>query len=141
MANDDIFQQADRLMKRHRVFVAAGACNPESDSTGVEAEELPILTEVVAESPEPPPPPALLREQIEALAREVLYERLPVQRQALADELNAWLDSELPPAIMRVLDGITDQLVAQVTLEAKAALLPRLQAALESSALPADTDG
>jgi hypothetical protein len=106
----------------------------------VDSDDLPVLTEVVdgsadllvAGMPSDSAPPILAPERIDALAREMLFERLPVQRQALADELTSWLDGELPQVIMRVLDGITDQLVAQVTAEARAALLPRLQAALEA---------
>jgi hypothetical protein len=138
--SDDILSQADRLMKRHRVFVAAGARAPEPERAATESEELPVLTEVV-EGSTAPAPALLAPERIEAMARELLFDRLPVQRQAIADELAAWLDDELPQVVMRVLDGITDQLVTQVTLEARAALLPRLQAAIEAEAPPADVSG
>lgn len=138
--HDDILHQADRLMKRHRVFVAAGAKAPEPEAAAADSEELPVLTEVVEENPAAVPP-VLAPDRIEALARELLFDRLPVQRQAIADELAAWLDGELPQVVMRVLDGLTDQLVAQVTLEARAALLPRLQAAIEAEAPPADIGG
>lgn len=136
---DDLLRQADRLMKRHRVFVAAGAQAPEA-AEAVPPEELPVLTDVVEQVAEPTPV-TFTSEQLAALAQELLYERLPLQRQALADELAAWLDNELPQVVMRVLDGVTDQLVAQVTREATAALLPRLQSALDESPPPAEAKG
>jgi hypothetical protein len=138
---DDVLQQANQLMRRHRSFVAGGALPTEPPPT--DRDDLPVLTEVVEsadmpllDSPGPESPPAVAPERIEALAREMLFERLPVQRQALAEELAAWLDSELPQVIMRVLDGVTDQLVARIADESRAALLPRLQAALEEEEVP-----
>lgn len=129
----ELLEKADALMRRHRVFVAGGA-HTAAVPTAPEAEDIPVLTEVVpakATAAELPPSP-LAPDRVETLARELLFERLPIQRQALAEELAAWLDAELPQVVMGVLDGITDQLVAQVAAEARAALLPRLQAALEA---------
>ena len=70
------------------------------------------------------------------MARELLFDRLPRQRQALAEELSAWLDDELPQIVLRVLDGVTDQLIEQVTAEARAALLPKLQMVIEDQSQP-----
>lgn len=137
---EDILDKADALMRRRRVFVAGAAAD--TLSAADEADDLPVLTEVVAAIP-PPDPAATLTiapDRIETLARELLFERLPAQRQALADELAGWLDAELPQVVMRVLDGVTDQLVAQVTAEARAALLPRLQAAVEAEPPPPAAD-
>lgn len=127
-ADDDLIVRADSLMRR-RTFVAGGV----RTTSMAEGDDLPVLTEIVtgplvAPASEQAIPP----ERIEAMARELLFERLPLQRQALAEELTAWLDAELPQVVMRVLDGVTDLIVAQVTQEARAALLPRLQAALEA---------
>lgn len=98
-------------------------------------DDVPILTQVVAgtllpeadKAPQPIPP-----DRVEARARELLFDRLPVQRQALADEMAAWLDAELPRIVQRVMEDVTGQLVAQVTAEARSTLLPHLQAALEA---------
>jgi hypothetical protein len=133
---DDVLQQANKLMLRHRSFVAGAATEPPP----AETDDLPVLTEVVdagsapvAEEPATAPLPP---DRIEALARELLFDRLPVQREALANEMSAWLDQELPQVVMRVLDGLADQMIAQVTAEARAALLPRMQAALEEESQP-----
>lgn len=143
---NDVLQQANQLMQRHRSFVAGGARSP-VPLPASEIDDLPVLTEVVDNPAVAPLPelepvaitqPEIAPERIEALARELLFERLPVQRQALADELAMWLDRELPQVVMRVLDGVTDHLIAQVTAEARAALLPRMQSALEEEP-PAST--
>ncbi len=121
---DDLMGKADALMRRHRVFVAGA---PEQHSLlAVEGDDVPVLTEVVdATTP-------ATADEMEAHLRELLFDHLAVQRAALAEELAVWLDTELPRVVMAVLDGVTDHLVAQVTAEARAALLPRLQAALEA---------
>ncbi|HEY3432365.1 MAG TPA: hypothetical protein VGK09_07440 [Rhodocyclaceae bacterium] len=83
-------------------------------------EDVPLLTEVVetlpttaAENAEPAS--TLLTGEIQA---------------ALSQELEDWLDMHLTEAVLRVLDGVADQLVARITQEARQDLLPRLQAAL-----------
>lgn len=141
--NRDLLVQADKLMRRHRVFLA-GATAP-ATTPAEEVEDLPVLTEVVqpAESGpiEPQAVAAVAPEQIEARARELFFERLPQQREALAAELAAWVDAELPQVVIRALDGMTDQLIAQVTAEARNVLLPRLQATLEDEPPPAAEGG
>jgi hypothetical protein len=132
---DDVLDKADALMRRHRVFVA-GAPQQPSLLAEPESEDIPVLTEVVDATATMPP-----TEDVDAKLQDLLAERLAAQRQLLADELAAWLDTELPRLVMFVLDGVTDQLVAQVTAEARAALLPRLQAALETSAAPPPAEG
>jgi len=140
---DSILQKANNLMQRHRVFVAGAFRHTAASEAKAENDDLPVLTEVVTGITDESATPQAIEqaiadsrqiapERVEALARELLFERLPTQRQALADELVSWLDHELPLVVMRVLDGITDQLVIQVTAEARAALLPRLQAALDT---------
>lgn len=145
--SDDLLQQANQLMRRHRSFVAGGAQSAMAEVSSTDRDDLPVLTEVVEGPAEGSSPdacgvesqPVVAPERIEALALEMLFERLPVQRQALAEELAKWLDSDLPQVIMRVLDGITDQLVAQIADEARAALLPRLQAGLEEEQAPSSS--
>ncbi|MDP2811052.1 MAG: hypothetical protein Q8O34_12960 [Rhodocyclaceae bacterium] len=140
---DDLLDKADALIRRRRIFIAgAGGAASENTpaepgqgpSSAAEADDVPVLTRVVTdavisgtENPQTIPP-----DRIEALARELLFDRLPAQREALADELAAWLDTDLSQVVLRVMDGITDQMVAQVTAEARSILLPRLQAALEA---------
>jgi hypothetical protein len=151
--NDNIIEQANKLMRR-RVFVASGAQPPQppaapepasADAPAVEVDDLPVLTEVF-EPPEAPaveaepPEPVIPQEMIDARAAELLHAHLPFQRQAVADEVAAWLDAELPQVVMRVLDGLTDQIIGRVTEEAKAVLIPRLQDALEADNIPLESD-
>ncbi len=132
--SDRVIEQADSFMRRHGIAAAP------TDKGGAQDDGLPVLTDIIgtalAPTPEPAPPqappaPMLPPDRVEALAREMLFDRLPGQRQALAEELAAWLDDELPQIVLRVLDGVTDQLVDQVTAEARTILLPRLQMIIE----------
>ena len=118
---DDLLQKADALMRRHRVFVA-GAAEKDDEAAPAGGDDVPVLTEVVngdavAESARP------------------VHTSVPISKlhSALAFELEAWLDEELPLHVMRVLDGITDQLIIQLSLKARAELLPRLQSILEAT--------
>jgi len=139
-ANDDIIDHANKLMRR-RVFVASGAQPPSpppvvEPPTPVDTDDLPVLTEIVNEEAPAvaaePVEPVIPQTAIDARAAEMLAARLPFQRQAMADELTAWLDRELPQVVMHVVDGLTDRLVEHVTEAAKAALLPKLQDALDA---------
>lgn len=133
---DDLLGKADALMRRHRVFVA-GAPQQQNLLREAESDDLPVLTEVVDANAAQ----AAAVADLEARMREMLFEHLAVQRAALGEELAAWLDTELPRVVMSVLDGVTDQIVAQVTAEARAALLPRLQSALEAEETPPPVAG
>jgi hypothetical protein len=149
--NDNLIEKANTLMRR-RVFVAGGARSPVPttppvvETPAVENEDLPVLTEVFVPPPEmppievEPPEPVIPQETIDARAVELLQAQLPFQRQALADELAAWLDNELPQVVTRVLDGVTDQIIGQVTEAARAALLPRLQDVLEADTISLGED-
>jgi cell wall assembly regulator SMI1 len=75
------------------------------------------------------PPPV---RDIEDVLHERLAAALPQQRELLRRELATWLDEQLPQLVMRVLDGVSDQLVAQINTQARMTLLPKLQAALEA---------
>lgn len=121
-SDDDVLQKADAFMRRHRVFVA-GAAAPAADKpeleppTPEEDADIPVLTEVVAAEPG-------------SAAAAIDPDQL---RTALAAELDAWLDERLPAHVMRVLDGITDQMIGHVSEKARSELLPRLQARLEAA--------
>ena len=121
-SDDDVLQKADAFMRRHRVFVAGATPQPVEEAVPAPAPEddadIPVLTEVVAEIE-----PATELPSID-----------PVQLQtAVAAELDAWLDEQLPGHVMRVLDGITDQMIGQLSEKARGELLPRLRALLEAA--------
>jgi hypothetical protein len=132
---DDILDKADSLMRRHRAFVAGDSPAPGTARAAAlsEAEDLPVLTEVVGdtESSTAPTPSAVT--DIDALLRDRISALQPHQRELLRRELATWLDEQLPQLVMRVLDGVTDQLVAQINTQARVSLLPKLQAVLEYS--------
>lgn len=143
MADDrDILNQADRLMRRHRIFVAGSQASVTAQSEPI--DDLPVLTDMVA-APEAglvdvPAVPAISTEAIEqraqVLAHEFMLERLSAQRLTIEKEVAAWLDTELPHIVMYVVDGLTDQLVAQVTAAVRLELLPKLQLAVEAESQP-----
>jgi len=144
MSDDhDILGQADRLMRRNRVFVAGSQASATAPAAPV--DDLPVLTDMVmtpaVEAPvEPPPAPviplATIEERAQVLAHEYMLERLAAQRQTIEKEVVAWLDTELPHIVMYVVDGLTDQLVAQVTAAVRLELLPKLQLAVEAESQP-----
>lgn len=80
-------------------------------------EDVPLLTDVVDEAALPPPTyaPSTLSAEVQA---------------DLSRELEAWLDMHLTGAVLKVLDNLADQLVARISEQARADLLPRLQAVL-----------
>jgi len=126
MAQDeDLLQKADALMRRHRVFVA-GAVVPHE--TAADTEDVPVLTEIVDPGAAASAVPAAIEDAMAA------------QHAAMAAELERWLDTELPQHVMRVLDGVTDQLIAQLSLKAKAELLPKLLNILSAPELPTEPD-
>lgn len=141
MSDDkDVLSQADRLMRRHRVFVA-GSQAP-LDAPSYPLDDLPVLTDMVAPedaAPTPPVPvisPKAIEERAQVLAHEFMLERLSAQRATIEKEVVAWLDSELPHIVMYVVDGLTDQLVAQITAAVRLELMPKLQLAIEAESQP-----
>lgn len=131
--NDDLLDKADALMRRHRVFVA-GANDPAfaepADSDASADEDVPVLTDVVG------PDAVAAAPSIEAVDLDAL-------RTALAAALDAWVDTELPLHVQRVLDGVTDQLILQLSDKSRSELLPQLQALVASAgqgAKPAAAD-
>jgi hypothetical protein len=115
--SDLVLQKADALMRRHRVFIAGGAAENQLPDEARDTEptvdllpddeNIPLLTEVVpADSAQP--------------------NALEAQRQEFADALETWLDEALPQAILKVMDGISDQLIAELRTQARDELLSRL---------------
>ena len=127
-ADDNLLLKADALMRRHRVFVA-GAEEKDEEVAITGHDDVPVLTDVVSAD-------AAL-ESVPSVRTSVDLSRL---RNALAFELETWLDEELPQHVMRVLDGVTDQLIIQLSLKARSELLPRLQSILESAEEAATPD-
>ncbi|HEY6896051.1 MAG TPA: hypothetical protein VI279_02220 [Rhodocyclaceae bacterium] len=105
----DILSVADAFMNRRR--------------TPVE-DDVPVLTEVVDQ-------PSTVTPAAEALAPPPLLDE--TRKQALQRELEEWLDLQMPQVVLRVLDGVADQMIGHLGEQARAVLLPRLLAALEGA--------
>lgn len=114
MSERDVIDQADALINRHRPL--PGSAHPQSE------EGIPVLTEVVD----------LQTGNIAPVAADTQA----AVRAALARELEAWLDEKLPEAVLRIIDGLSDQMISQVAAQARLELLPRLKDALESGSKP-----
>ena len=120
MADDnteDLLRKADALIRRSRVFVA-GASGPTTPPTPPD-DDLPTLTDVVSE-----------QEAALATAPPHMQQHLD----ALREELSLWLVQELPQAVLKVTDGLADQLMGELTHQAERNLLPRLIARLDGTA-------
>jgi hypothetical protein len=117
----DLLRKADALIRRTRVFVAGSAATepppPQTDSPA--DDDVPVLTDVVT-----------ARDAALATAPPHLQEDLD----ALREELSRWLEQELPHAVLKVTDGLADQLMGELTHQAEKNLLPRLIARLDGSA-------
>ena len=128
MADDnteDLLRKADALMRRTRVFVAGSS--PAAAAPAAPAEDdLPVLTDVVTE-------------QDAALATAPPH--MQQHLDALREELSRWLEQELPDAVLKVTDGLADQLMAELTHQAEKNLLPRLVARLDGTAANSEAAG
>lgn len=128
MADDnteDVLRKADALIRRTRIFVAGSS--PEAAPVPPPEDDLPVLTDVVTE-----------QEAALATAPPHMQQHLD----ALREELSRWLEQELPHAVLKVTDGLADQLMGELTHQAEKKLLPRLIARLDGtpagSAVPKD---
>jgi len=120
MADDntaDLLRKADALIGRTRVFVA-GSSALTTQPTPAD-DDLPVLTDILTE-----------REAALATAPPHMQQHLD----ALREELSRWLDQELPQAVLKVTDGLADQLMGELTHQAEKNLLPRLLARLDGTA-------
>jgi hypothetical protein len=113
---EDVLRKADALIQRTRVFVAGAS--PEAAQTPPPEDDLPVLTDIVTE-----------HEAALATAPPHMQQHLD----ALREELSRWLDQELPQAVLKVTDGLADQLMGELTHQAEKNLLPRLIARLDGT--------
>lgn len=113
MSANDVLDQADALMRRHRSFVAraAGAAAVASPAdVAPDDAGIPVLTEVV---------PAAT----DALAPQNVAAMLDALRDEVDSAAAAWLAEALPAAVANA----GQQILAELDLQARGALLPRLQ--------------
>lgn len=115
-----VLAQADALMRRHRVFIAGGNAAAEAtENPPSQEDDIPVLTEVVAEaiaesSQNESPPPVPVQELLDS------------QRAKIEQTIEQWLDEKLPEEVLRVMDGISDQLIGSLVTRMRNELLPQL---------------
>ena len=121
MAEDEtteLLQKADALIRRTRVFVAGSPLTVSDPAPELPEEDLPVLTEIVTDD-----------EAALATAPPHMQHHLD----ALREELSRWLEQELPQAVLKVTDGLADQLMGELTHQAEKNLLPRLISRLDGT--------
>ena len=119
---EDQLRKADALIRRSRIFVA-GSSVPTASPTPPDYD-LPTLTDIVS-----------AEEAALATAPPHMQQHLD----ALREELSLWLIQELPQAVLKVTDGLADQLMGELTHQAEKNLLPRLVARLDGTAAHPDS--
>lgn len=88
-------------------------------------DDVPVLTDVVDHPLAVPIPHTAPAIDMSALSSAI--------QATVAREIDNWLDLNLPDIVLRVLDGVADQLILQVGDQARKDLLPALQAALRDA--------
>ena len=137
-----LLEQADALMRR-RSFVAGSKLEQtDAEARGAYGndnalEDVPLLTDVVSDDALP----ATVSESgfslghakpISEPSSRKQFDQLLADRQSLlTQEIEAWLDEQMPQLVIRAMDGITDHLVALLANRVKDELLPRLECALK----------
>lgn len=127
----DLLLKADALMRRTRSYVASPPPSSPAEiaTTSVhEPAEIPRAEAVDDDIP-------VLTEKL--TANEAALATAPPHMQhhldALREELALWLEQELPHAVLKVTDGLADQLMGELTHQAEKNLLPRLMSRLDGT--------
>lgn len=143
-----LLADADKLIQRRRVFIASPSprASPPMpahffEATSEAAVERTIETASIVPAAHLAEDDAdhdlpLLTEKVTSLAPS-LADIQASQRDAVQKELTCWLEQELPLAILKITDGIADQLLGELTRKAEEHLLPNLMTHLGD--LPPDT--
>lgn len=117
--DDPLLHRADAFMSRLR---------PPAE------DDVPVLTEVVeldsTHADTLPPPAAVATLALPGIDPQALEAAIHA---AVARALDNWLDLTLPDVVLRVLDGLADQMILQVSDQARKDLLPWLQASLSQA--------
>ena len=118
MPGNNILDQADALMRRHRSFVVRQAhTDSEIDDAAREEDSVPVLTDIIDTS-------TLAAQDIPAL--------LATMNKEIEAELSAWLVDVLPMAVA----SASQHILTELDTRARATLLPRLQAILAARTPP-----
>lgn len=112
---EDILMQADALMRRPRTFVAQHR-GQSPEPAQVDDTDLPVLTDIVADSAHSP---VAFSQGTEPAASD--FSNL------IEEELAAWVDTELPKAVLRITDGLADRLIEELGVDARTRLLEAIR--------------
>jgi len=123
--SDDILDKADALMRR-RDFVTGPPLVADKPPIDADSEDVPVLTEVV-EAAETPLASTAIPSPSTA---EDTQTNVAAIQDILAQKIETWIDEQLPQVVIRVMDGVTDQLISQLAQRARDELLPHLEAVL-----------
>jgi hypothetical protein len=134
-ASHPLADKVDALIRRHRSFVAHSAPVPEpapaptlaatepppAQATPAHDHDIPLLTDIVEHD-----------ELAQTSAEVVVNSALTDQEKVIRAAIERWVDERLPDAILHVLDGFTDRLIAAVSERARVELLASLDHGLRS---------
>lgn len=114
-----VLNQADALMRRHRVFVANAPQAETPAVTQVDSDDdLPVLTDAVDH-----PDQVYAADKPHRMASDSASS---LRNLAMASIVNQWLEEALPVAIQEVSEELTDRLVAKLSAKARLELTERL---------------
>ncbi len=126
---DALLDKADALLKRHRTANQTGVSQPSAD-------DLPLLTDVVADHNPAAPLTALMPLQPEPVQQQskqaLLAETLIQLDTDISREVETWLATELPQILSRELGGLADRIRAETLAQLRATLLPALSERIAS---------
>lgn len=132
-----LLANADKLIQRRRVFIASPSSATQSAAPahffeaaeGSPLETIPTFTAHPLAEHDADHDLPLLTEKVTSPTPS-LADIQALQRDAVQKELASWLEQELPLAILKITDGVADQLLGELTRNAEQHLLPTLMAQL-----------
>lgn len=124
---NSVLQAADALMRRHRrVFVAGAAAEttPAAATTAeptalTDADDIPVLTDAVDDLAAP---------AIQAVREDIakhIHAAVTASEAELTQALERWIEAYLPKMLAHALDGVAEQLRAEIAAKLRAEILNR----------------
>ncbi len=129
---DALLDKADALLKRHRAADRTSASAPQHP-----ADDLPLLTDVVADHNPAAAPSAVLvppqPEPVQQQSKQALLAETLIQLDTdIGREVETWLATELPQILSRELGGLADRIRKETLAQLRATLLPALSERIAS---------
>jgi hypothetical protein len=119
---NQLLQQADALMRRHRrVFVAGAEAAPKPAAATENDSDVPVLTEVVEAEQLIGTVSRAAEEEIKAR----IHAAVGANDAELARALERWIATQLPDALSQALDSVAEQLKLELAARLRAELLTR----------------